>query len=347
MKNNIRTVTQLIILSGILITSCNKVTTHEDVKSPETKGSTKEYYYNQEDIVCLDGTLHFKTSEAFLGTIDHLANETNIEAFDKMYNFYSLASYITEVTRTLIGIENENERIQRATRNYPELVEYLGEGVVVPKIMGRGYTLVANPEGVYYVEGVKYTITPENLIAEYPTSEKNPNGKVEVLDYIVPFKKTGTRATEGQFYDVRYEGSDRKVFCRVSNVKYASPGCPEALYIESHISGQKKNIFGWNSYSSNFKVYWDITMSSGNGSGIFLLDYQFQLEDKSGSGCLAWYPRAKVTRYFEHSNHVQFDDRMRIHASSQGTYPCGAIINHNLNSETPYTSCGWPAIGSF
>ena len=146
----------ILALSGVVIASCSKANTSEEATFPDTKSISENRNYPKEDIVCLDGILHFSTSDAFFKTISYLTSqEAKIDEFNKEYNFKSLASRINAIMDAMNKIENEQTRVN-TTRLYSDLVEYLGEGIFVPAISGRGYTLVANLDGVYYVEGVKY-----------------------------------------------------------------------------------------------------------------------------------------------------------------------------------------------
>jgi|GEM_PF-6645122 hypothetical protein len=333
-----------IILAGVLIISCAKNNAHEQFTLPETKSNTnefREYHYSDKDITCIEGILHFKTSDAFFNSVNYLLSEkADIEKFNKTYNFTSLASRIQTTMDAMREIQDEQLRIN-TTRHYSNLVEYLGKGEFVSAIGGRGYTLIANPEGVYYVGGIKYTITSEKLIAETPVSEKNPNGKIEILDYLAPVNLSEenmvTKATQetAYYFDERYEGSDRKVFCRLNLVRLVTTSPYQATYtVQIHMSAQKKVLFTWNSYKTNYTItypYISIGALSVPPSGPVLPSIY-----ESGGDYLDWYKTWSVPGIYTTPTWPSFNS-VNLHAKSGGTNPCGAVIKYGVSSG--YNQC--------
>jgi len=350
---NIITIT--FFFTGLIFLSCNKVNSNEEVLKPETKGyASNELIFPDEGITNIDGILHFNTTDAFFKAIDYLtAPEANIEKFDKKYDFSSLATRIQNTMDEIGEIKDEQLRMA-ITRNYSNLVEYLGEGVFVPAIGGRGYTLIANPDGVYYVKGVKYTITPENLIVEFPDAENNPNRVTQVLEYKMPLSLAENVKTRGIFptkieklyYDECYTTSDRKVFCRVRIIaylvyEYNTPYSGYALYqyrVSVQMSAQKKNLLWWDSYQTNFTLQglqfktttqeypYDVTIHgpatythSGDVNNFYVEIYIWGTGVEEWIGGLLYYPVV-----FPIFNSLQ------LRAVSRGTSPCGAVINHNV-----------------
>lgn len=151
--------------------------------------------------------------------------------------------------------------------------------VVLPKITAVGYMSIANLDGVFYIGGIKHTVTSESVVIE-DTESSTRSADLNSIEYNVPFTvPTDTRTTEMvRCTDNRYETSKYKIFSRTNLIRYttAEKIKGKTIYkmtfaIQVHTFGHKKKaIIGWNDYKDRYYIeefHFDVII--GNYQGTF------------------------------------------------------------------------------
>lgn len=238
--------------------------------TPEIEGSLEDY-----DIECVGGTLHFPSSEACFKAMDALVSDEALAAFEQKHNFTSARSYADSMLDELIECETPEE--------YQAVLEtcsdYLVEdgGRLMPKIVSFAYASIADMDGIFYVEGIKHTVSGDKIMIETTDPVTRAN-VVKEIDYIAPMNAgSETRGeTNQKYFDNRYETKKYKVFGRthILRMAIAKPGgngttvYESSFALELQVSGQKKKtLIGWNTYKDTFtieKLAFDITIGREN-----------------------------------------------------------------------------------
>lgn len=230
-------------------------------------------------IECKDGCLHFPDAESCLNTIQLLASASDSERkeFESSFNFQSMRSWVDLLKDDLEQCTTQSE--------YDDVWEYCKEylykegDVVLPKITAVGYMSIANLDGVFYIGGIKHTVTPESVVIE-DTESSTRSADLKSIEYNVPFTvPTDTRTTEMvRCTDNRYETSKYKIFSRTNLIRYttAEKIKDKTIYkmtfaIQVHTFGHKKKaIIGWNDYKDRYYIeefHFDVII--GNYQGTF------------------------------------------------------------------------------
>lgn len=230
-------------------------------------------------IECKDGCLHFPDAESCLNTIQLLASASDSERkeFESSFNFQSMRSWVDLLKDDLDQCTTQSE--------YDDVWEYCKEylykedDVVLPKITAVGYMSIANLDGVFYIGGIKHTVTPESVVIE-DTESSTRSADLKSIEYNVPFTvPTDTRTTEMvRCTDNRYETSKYKIFSRTNLIRYttAEKIKDKTIYkmtfaIQVHTFGHKKKaIIGWNDYKDRYYIeefHFDVII--GNYQGTF------------------------------------------------------------------------------
>lgn len=236
--------------------ACTKEPAQEQTM-PEPQEAT-----NDADIVCIDGTLHFPSSEACFKAMDALVSDEALAAFEQKHNFTSARSYTDSMLDELIECETPEE--------YQAVLEtctdYLVEdgGRLMPKIVSFSYASIADINGVFYVDGIKHTVSGDKIIIE-ATDPVTRASVVKEIDYVAPMKANSeTRGeTNRKYYDNRYQKGKYKVFGRTHILRMViakdggngTTAYESSFCMELQVSGQKKKtLIGWNTYSDKFTI---------------------------------------------------------------------------------------------
>lgn len=248
----------IIILAGLaaIAFSCTKETTPEQT-TPEPQEMGVDG-----DIVCIDGTLHFPTSESCFATMDALVSDEDLSSFEKEHNFTSARSFTDNMLDELIECETpeEYQAILETCSDY--LVE--NEGRLMPKIASFAYASIADINGVFYVEGIKHTVSGDKIIIE-TTNPATRASVVKEIDYVAPMNvNSETRGeTNQKYYDNRYQKGKYKVFGRTHVLRmviardagHGNTAYESSFAVELQVSGQKKKtLIGWNTYKDKFSI---------------------------------------------------------------------------------------------
>jgi hypothetical protein len=335
-----------------LLFSCNTDHFEEDALSTEMVSG---------EIYQQDGILHFPSAEKCMETIHALtAVDADLSSFEDQYHFTSLTSVVDEALDVLSEIEDP-DAYASALDTYEDLLTVTEGGLVVPRIIARGYSHIANPEGVFYVNDIKYTVTPEKVIYESTGTRSSIKG--EFVDYISEISYTDddvpeineTRAetvTDTKYYDLNYATSDRKVFFRAHVIRHsfvdAGPNPGTHYYdVQFHMSGQKKSLFGWNSYNTIFSIaHLRCSLFSPGFSNVgirVISSYSVNTELIESTECKNYYltiPNALVATYSGAPQLIGFNV-LKLRATSRGTGGCGVAVNVYPFSimEVPVTPC--------
>ncbi len=227
-------------------------------------GCAKEKTFTEkadQSIENIDGALHFATADVFHETVKQLASgEITLADFESTYRFKSLSSYVDEAFDALSDIDTE-DLWRSCFAFYSDVVVTDNEGIVFPKIPSRAHSNICNREGVYYVGDVRYQITPDELIATSVSPETKAETSVS-LEYIAKDPETKVTVTESiKPVSERYMTSDRQVIGEASIIRITTYNGSTStarlrldFYVEIYASGQKKGLFGWNSYNTIFTL---------------------------------------------------------------------------------------------
>lgn len=225
--------------------------------NPETQVSVEDA-----DIQCIDGTLHFPSPESCFKTMDALVSDEDLSSFEKEHNFTSVRSFTDSMLDELIECETpeEYQAILETCSDY--LVEE--DGRLMPKIVSFAYASIADINGVFYVDGIKHTVSGDKIMIE-TTDPATRASVVKEIDYVAPMNANSeTRGeTNQKYYDNRYQKGKYKVFGRthILRMVIAKDGGHGTIVYESsfamelQLSGQKKKtLIGWNTYSDKFTI---------------------------------------------------------------------------------------------
>ena len=207
--------------------------------------------------------------------MDALVSDEDLHAFERKYNFTSVRSFTDSMLDELIACETpeEYQTVLETCSDY--LVE--DEGRLMPKIASFAYASIADINGVFYVEGIKHTVSGDKIMIE-TTDPATRASVVKEIDYVAPMNTNlETRGeTNKKYFDNRYETKKYKVFGRTHLLRMviAKPGgngttvYESSFAIEFQVSGQKKKtLIGWNTYKDTFtieKLMYDITIGREN-----------------------------------------------------------------------------------
>lgn len=214
------------------------------------------------DIVCIDGTLHFPSPESCFKTMDALVSDEDLHAFEKEYNFTSVRSFTDSMLDELIACETpeEYQAVLETCTDY--LVEE--DGRLMPKIVSFSYASIADINGVFYVDGIKHTVSGDKVMIE-TTDPVTRTSDVKEIDYVVPMNaNSNTRGeTNKKYYDNRYQQGKYKVFGRTHILRMViakdggngTTAYESSFAMELQLSGQKKKtLIGWNTYKDKFTI---------------------------------------------------------------------------------------------
>ncbi|WP_300906052.1 hypothetical protein [uncultured Bacteroides sp.] len=261
-----------IVISGVL--ACSK----EDALNGSLQNESSTF--NDQNIVCIDGTLHFPNAEICLSTMETLTTEANLHAFEKAHNFFSWRSFTDSMLDDIIECDTPEE--------YQAVLEtcsgYLKEdsGRLMPVIESVGYASIADINGVFYIGNIKHVVNEETISIEM-TDAKTRAVAVNELEYVVPIQgDVETRDVSLKYTDYRRETNKYKVFARTNVLRHTvvEQVNGKNLYntsfaVQIHVSGQKKKtLIGWNTYKDRFYVenlHWDLTIA---GKNISFLNYR-------------------------------------------------------------------------
>ena len=143
-----------IVISGVL--ACSK----EDALNGSLQNESSTF--NDQNIVCIDGTLHFPNAEICLSTMETLTTEANLHAFEKAHNFFSWRSFTDSMLDDIIECDTPEE--------YQAVLEtcsgYLKEdsGRLMPVIESVGYASIADINGVFYIGNIKHVVNERPLL---------------------------------------------------------------------------------------------------------------------------------------------------------------------------------------
>lgn len=214
------------------------------------------------NIVCIDGTLHFPSSKSCFATMDALVSDEDLHVFEKKHNFTSVRTFTDSMLDELIACETpeEYQAILETCTDY--LVEE--DGRLMPKIVSFAYASIADVNGVFYVEGIKHTVSGDKIIIE--TADPVTRASVvKEIDYVAQMNTNlETRGeTNKKYFDNRYETKKYKVFGRTHILRMViardggngTTAYESSFAMELQLSGQKKKtLIGWNTYQDRFTI---------------------------------------------------------------------------------------------
>lgn len=309
--------------------------------APEQTAPEPQEATNDADIVCIDGALHFPTSELCFATMDALNSDEELSAFEKAHNFTSIRSFTNVMLDELIECETpeEYQTILETCTDY--LVEDCDR--LMPKITSVGYASIANTDGIFYVNGIKHTVSGDKVIIDTPDPVTRAITPLE-FDCVVPCEGVSeTRAETKKYTDERYETKKYKVFARTNLIRNVVAveirGKIEYdthFTYQLHVSGQKKKaLIGWNSYKDRFTVeaiHLDITLDGKRCTYGDIQDLQ-KISFTSGS-TKDFYKTLPV----EHVVHTRIEalpmpakfNCVVFRARSGALKNCGAVTDYNI-----------------
>lgn len=224
-----------------------------------------------DEIQCINGTLHFSSGEVCLNTLESLTSEESLHAFEKAHNFTSWRSFTDGMLDDIIACETpeEYQAVFETCAGYLKM----DNDRLMPVITSVGYASIADINGVFYVGDVKHTVNAESVTIER-TDAKTRAVEVEEIGYVAPiFDETQTRGEISQKYtDRRRETKKYKVFSRTNVLRHSAVQevngqkyYNTSFAIQVHVSGQKKKtLIGWNTYNDRFYIenlHWDLTIA--------------------------------------------------------------------------------------
>ena len=333
-------------IAALFFIGCSKENINpENENQPETPAG---------DIVCIDGTLHFSSSEVFLETVRSLTKEgADLAGFEKSHGFTSMSSVIDQAIDILSEQEDEMS-YNAALESYSDILQSDDDGWITPRISARGYTNIINPEGVYYINGTKYQITPEKLVIE---SANNTTRAKEVaeFDYISPVDENfQTRVKEDYEYtNDKYQSGDRRAYARAHIIRYivnvGSSRYDISIDFQMHMTGQKKSLFGWNTYATVHTVeglLFTIVqkgLSTSDFSGGQVVASNPGVSSYTSSECKDYFltiPTSINLRYaWVVSTVAPTFSTLRYRALNRGTGDCGIAYNMITAPTAPISSC--------
>lgn len=241
----------------IVVYACTK---NDDIS--KTSVTSNDVSWGDSSIQCIDGTLHFSSPESCFKTMDALISDEALSAFEKKHNFISVRTFTDSLLDELIECETpeEYQSILETCTDY--LME--DEGRLMPKIVSFAYASIADIDGVFYVDGIKHTVSGDKIMVE--TSDPITRASiVKEIDYVTPLNTNSeTRGeTNQKYYDNRYQQGKYKVFGRTHILRMViakNAGNGNTVYessfaMELQVSGQKKKtLIGWNTYKDRFTI---------------------------------------------------------------------------------------------
>lgn len=230
----------------------------------DTSSLTPEAQVSPEnaEIQCINGTLHFPSSESCFETMDALVSDEDLSSFEEEHNFTSARSFTDSMLDELIECETPEE--------YQAILEtcsdYLAEedGRLMPKIVSFAYASIADINGVFYVDGIKHTVSGDKIMIE-TTDPATRASVVKEIDYVASMNANSeTRGeTNQKYYDNRYQKGKYKVFGRTHILRmviakdggHGTTAYESSFAVELQVSGQKKKtLIGWNTYEDKFTI---------------------------------------------------------------------------------------------
>lgn len=310
--------------------SCTKQSELEDIQN-----------VSNAEVKCIDGALHFNSSTACITYMDSLMNNPLFKAnFEANNNFKSLATETDNILYILSKIENEEVK-NVALEDYKQFI-FQEKGQLLPRVLARGYALVANPDGVFYINDVKHRVVDGN-IEIYDINPDTKTRDLQVFSYLVQNADINTKLETSYAIDfAEYEGDKRKVFARAYLFKYIFYGTQAGsnvkvtrriAVLQTHLSAQKKSMFGWNSYKTEFTIenfaYTFIVNGVEFSYGFRLIPQDVTTFDSPEVG--DFYKDFKIVEKVEQGELTSFLDvssiKVRFRALSRGTGRCGAVID--------------------
>lgn len=242
-----------------------------DVVDSSSGNPTTKATLENEEIQCIEGTLHFPSGEVCLNTLEALTSEEDLHTFEKAHNFTSWRSYTDSMLDEIIACETpeEYQAVLETCTGYLKM----DNDRLMPVITSVGYASIADINGVFYVGNVKHTVNAESVTIE-KIDAKTRVVQVEEIGYVAPvLNETQTRGEISQRYtDRRRETKKYKVFARTNVLRHTAVQQVNgknyyntSFGIQVHVSGQKKKtLIGWNTYNDRFYVenlHWDLTIA--------------------------------------------------------------------------------------
>lgn len=345
--------TRLFFVATCIIATCASCTNpKEEVVAKTNESSTTRTEISSEGIECIDGTLHFDSADKCIETMVSLSSEASLKEFEKLHNFYSLRSFTDSLFEDLENCTSREE--YDATLEY--CWDYIKEedGCLLPRVTSAGYASIANTDGIFYVNGIKHTVTDEQVLIENINATTRSESPTINFDYIAPtnFNEQTRTETVTRYHDVRYETSDYKVFARtnvlrtvVSEVLDGEQKILSSFAVQVHVFGHKdKAVIGWDKYKDRYYVeelHYDLTiggvriafMKYNNGYEVSEYTRDLYVTIPFGDGVFDGYTAVNMPSSFNCIVH---------RARSREIGNCGALTDVNCCRESitlPVSAC--------